>query len=124
MDYIKREDVNRILYDLGVSEVYKLPSFWCHGGKDYQVIPTKYHNGYQQALADADEHIKGIPAADVVERKRGKWVESNPQNSDACRLINCSECDKGFIVGFNVPYEDWIEGKNFCFYCGADMREE
>lgn len=82
MDYIKREDVNRILYDLGVSEVYKLPSFWCHGGKDYQVIPTKYHNGYQQALADADEHIKGIPAADVVEVIRCKECRYNVANME------------------------------------------
>ena len=75
------------------------------------------HTKLQRLLADA-------PAAEVIERKRGKWVESNPQNSDTCRLIRCSECGNGFIVGFNVPYEDWIEDRNFCFRCGTDMRAE
>lgn len=68
--------------------------------------------------------LEDTPAGNVEERKKGKWVESNPQNSDTCRLIRCSECGNGFIVGFNVPYEDWIEDRNFCFRCGADMRED
>ena len=58
------------------------------------------------------------------ERKTGKWIERNPQNSDKCRLIECDQCGFAHIVGFNVPYEDWIENRNFCERCGADMRGE
>lgn len=56
------------------------------------------------------------------ERKKGKWIERNPQNSDKCRLIECDQCGFSHIVGFNVPYEHWIENRNFCERCGADMR--
>ena len=58
------------------------------------------------------------------ERKTGKWIERNPQNSDKCRLIECDQCGFSHIVGFNVPYEHWIENRNFCERCGADMRGE
>lgn len=58
------------------------------------------------------------------ERKKGKWIERNPQNSDKCRLIECDQCGFSHIVGFNVPYEHWIENRNFCERCGADMRGE
>ena len=57
------------------------------------------------------------------ERKSGKWIERNPKNSDKCRLIECDQCGFSHIVGFNVPYEDWIENRNFCERCGADMRQ-
>ena len=63
-------------------------------------------------------------APTIEERKEGKWIERNPQNSDKCRLIECDQCGFAHIVGFNVPYEDWIENRNFCERCGADMREE
>jgi len=56
------------------------------------------------------------------QRKTGKWIERNPQNSDKCRLIECDKCGFSHIVGFNVPYEHWIENRNFCERCGADMR--
>ena len=59
----------------------------------------------------------------IEERKKGKWIERNPQNSDKCRLIECDQCGFSHIVGFNVPYEHWIENRNFCERCGADMRK-
>ena len=64
-----------------------------------------------------------LPSAQP-ERKKGKWIERNPQNSDKCRLIECDQCGFSHIVGFNVPYERWIENRNFCERCGADMRDE
>ena len=63
-------------------------------------------------------------APTIEERKTGKWIERNPQNSDKCRLIECDKCGFSHIVGFNVPYEHWIENRNFCERCGADMRGE
>ena len=67
--------------------------------------------------------LKKLPSAQS-ERKKGKWIERNPQNSDKCRLIECDKCGFSHIVGFNVPYEHWIENRNFCERCGADMRCE
>lgn len=66
-DLINREDaikaaekVAYVFRDLGLSCAYDMPSFWYNNGKDYKVIPTRYHKGYQQALEDAERRIKKI----------------------------------------------------------------
>jgi hypothetical protein len=48
----------RVMQDLGLRCAYDMPSFWCNGGKDYTVIPTKYHKGYMQALEDVEKEIR------------------------------------------------------------------
>lgn len=50
--------VDRVMRDLGVSNAYDMPSFWCNKGKNYTVIPTKYHKGYMQALEDVEREIR------------------------------------------------------------------
>ena len=50
--------VDRIMYDLGLSNAYDMPSFWCNKGKDYKVINTKYHQGYMQALEDVEREVR------------------------------------------------------------------
>ena len=62
-----------------------------------------------------------LPSAQQ-ERKTGRWVERNPQNSPDCRLIECSECGNAYIVAYNIDYDDWIDGRDFCMRCGADLR--
>lgn len=57
-------------------------------------------------------------------RPKGRWIERNPQNSPDCRLIECSECGNAYIVGYVLDYADWIDGRNFCTNCGADLRTE
>ena len=54
----KYNTINRIMQDLGVSNAYDMPSFWCNNKKDYKVIPTKYHKGYMQALEDVEKEIR------------------------------------------------------------------
>lgn len=59
---------------------------------------------------------KGIPSADVVERKRGKWVG---RSENDCYPV-CSECGctrLGSSLGYCQKYVP------FCERCGADMRE-
>lgn len=53
------EEFDRTIRELGVNCAYDMPSFWRNQGKDYKVIPTKYHKGYMQALADVEERMKG-----------------------------------------------------------------
>ena len=50
--------VNRIMQDIGLSNAYDMPSFWCNNGKDYKVIPTKFHKGYMKALEDVEKAIR------------------------------------------------------------------
>ena len=54
------EKVHNVFRELHISCAYDMPRFWYNGGKDYKVIPTKYHNGYQKALEDAEREIKRI----------------------------------------------------------------
>lgn len=84
-DYIKREDVLTIIktsiFDLEYS-----------GDND-----------------ELQEEIKTIPAADVVERKTGKWVMISTAG-----IYDCSQC------GQNVMTSD-IAAYKFCHGCGAQM---
>ena len=50
--------VSRIMSDLGLSNAYDMPSFWCNNRKDYKVIPTKYHQGYMKALEDVENEVR------------------------------------------------------------------
>jgi len=74
-----------------------------------------------EIISHIEVEIATLPSA---QPKRGKWIERNPQNSPNCRLIECSECGNAYIVGYNVDYDYWIDGRNFCMKCGADMRGE
>lgn len=78
-------------------------------------------NGENESIGEIIDRISAVDASPV---KRGHWVEQNPNNSEKCRLIECDQCRSGYIVGFNVPYEDWVssDNRNFCGRCGADMR--
>ena len=69
----------------------------------------------------AVSELEALPSAQP-ERKAGRWIERNPQNSPDCRLIECSECGNAYIVGYNIDYDDWIDGRNFCTRCGVDLR--
>lgn len=55
--YNRFNTVTRIIQDLGLSNAYNMPSFWCRNG-EYKVIPTKYHKGYMQALDDVEKEIR------------------------------------------------------------------
>lgn len=49
-------EIDRVLSDLGIHNAYDMPSFWC--GRDYKVIPTKWHKGYMQALEDVEKEVR------------------------------------------------------------------
>ena len=85
-----------------------------------------YKDGGKWAKQITEDFCMDIDEQPTIEpeRKKGRWIERNPQNSDKCRLIECDQCGFSHIVGFNVPYEHWIENRNFCERCGADMRGE
>lgn len=65
-----------------------------------------------------------LNALEAEERKTGKWIQRNPQNSTECRLLTCSECGRSYIVGFNVQYDEWVDSHKFCINCGARLVQE
>lgn len=56
---------------------------------------------------------------DRLKEQEAKWVED--KQGERCRLIKCSNCGLTFIVGNNIPYDEWIEDRNYCRRCGARM---
>lgn len=55
----------------------------------------------------------------LLKEQEAKWVED--KQGEVCRLIRCSNCGLTFIVGNNIPYDEWIEERNYCRRCGARM---
>lgn len=61
--------------------------------------------------------IEELPSVDVVERKKGKWID-----------YKCSECGEPIPIS-KVIYQGKViwercQKPNYCPNCGADMREE
>ena len=61
---------------------------------------------------DCDSLLCMLPAADVVERKRGEWIKVG--ESCGVDLLECPVCH-------TIHAQD---GDAFCRDCGADMRGE
>ena len=64
-----------------------------------------------------DSILFEFPTADVVERKKGKWI----RRSDIPNAYTCSNCYQ-VIYAKNRKY--LAEYHAFCGKCGLDMREE
>ena len=86
-DYIKREDAEKVVADY------------------LDLI------GYARRFAKSV--LDNAPSADVVERKRGTYHESEEKDEWWCYYYICDECGC-----------EWVGGRNFCPNCGADMRAE
>lgn len=74
---------------------------------------------YSYGAASAYEHAGDLlDEAPTVERPHGKWKVDNK--------IYCSECGKSICDFIPNPNDavGIILSNNFCFNCGADMREE
>ena len=76
----------------------------------YRYLSRYYHHStYVQSLY-LREVLDGIPAADVVGRKTGKWILPNNEVAVYLNEWICSACN------------NLIDGKhNYCPNCGAQM---
>lgn len=71
---------------------------------------------YTYALYRSIEHIvRDIPAADVAEVKRGKWIMRGGK-------LYCSSCQQRACVTRDSEDFWYTAGTEFCPNCGADMR--
>jgi hypothetical protein len=79
--------------------------------KNYDATEQAYKNGYKKGYEEGfKEGYEG--GVDVGKRnavKRGRWEEW-------CGLPRCPVC--------GYEYTDYLECKNYCGNCGADMRGE
>lgn len=107
-EYIEREALKEVVSNL---------RFGTHLSKD-------------AALNLMDRAIDNLPAADVVERKCGKWVvtecdSGEPEGYPAFIEFHCPYCNEPYSLEsgeYDWHYGDAIPFK-FCHECGADMRE-
>ena len=66
------------------------------------------------------ESIKNVPVADVVERKRGKWILKHKKN-EWMHDYECSLCGS-VILNAPADFEHPINGRiRYCPWCGARM---
>ena len=78
-----------------------------------KLIDLATHEG---AYGYVDVHdICNAPTADVVERKRGKWIPFLEEYHD---MFKCSNCGNITRVPFKCPSPPYY----YCPTCGADMR--
>lgn len=81
-----------------------------------------YPNGINVNPEALVETLKNIPAADVVEVKRGKWIDTNPSVPDWSNKKDgmsyyCSACLHPAGKYKHRTYK-------FCPWCGAKMEVE
>lgn len=72
---------------------------------------------------DAVDIVSDIPAADVVERKRGEWLNDHKP----CALYQCSVCkDYMAMAGYAncIPIDQIYRVAKYCPNCGAEMRQK
>lgn len=87
-------------------------------------------DGTWVSARDVVRAINKVPAANVVERKRGEWVVTEcdmgePGGYPAFIEFHCPFCNEPYSLEsgeYNWSYGDAIPLK-FCHECGADMRE-
>lgn len=71
----------------------------------------------------ANDRLRDIPAADVVEARNGKWIEENtrPRSSQFC----CSVCHRTAYDPQPTRVKDWKKRCRYayCPNCGCAMEE-
>lgn len=74
---------------------------------------------FQLQAETAKAIVAAIPAADVVERKKGAWVETYGKYGNFRH--QCSEC--GEMFGMPFDFDGKYYPYKFCPNCGANMEE-
>ena len=108
-EYIKREDALKMCGGEIQNIRYMTDAF----GKRFEAVV-----GARRINADEiAEQIKKIPSADVVERKRGKWIK----DCNVAFFWKCSECG-AYILWRKEEYLLRNEDEpNYCPNCGSRM---
>ena len=87
----------------------------------YRTLSNYYHHSTYVQRMSLREALDRVPAADVVERKVGKWI-GYPEclkytNAYSDDHIVCSACEECFSI-----LDNDCERFNYCPNCGAKME--
>ena len=115
-DYIKREEIEQKMYH---------EAFENDASYDERNPMAKWDSGLWIRYKLFENVLADIPSADVVERKRGKWIWDKDGVDWNIGAWCCSECgSRNANIGCNGNENPmWWSGSRFCPNCGADMRE-
>ena len=72
-------------------------------------------------IADLCDTFGDIPAADVVEVRRGRW-EKSEDNYYSLNLVKCSVCHEEWCFEIDDDVKDL--NYNYCPNCGCKMDKE
>lgn len=79
-------------------------------------------NGYDTAIAEAFEHIKRVPVADVQPVRHGKW-DSWGRDTAYNKFYRCSCCN--YEISMDVESRELDDSlPKYCLNCGARMGQE
>lgn len=83
------------------------------------LVPTdnEWECGYNTAMAEMQEFIRQLPAADVQPVKCGRWI-----TWDDSGFTKCSCCNSEYYISDLQTVGDSEGFVNFCPNCGARMR--
>lgn len=58
-----------------------------------------------------------------LQKIRAEWIIVS--KADNSYLVECSNCHNHYILGNNIPFDEWKNSDNrtFCGHCGCQMRE-
>ena len=82
-----------------------------------RTLPTTEDGENWIRVNEVRESLKSVPAADVVERQKGKWEKIR----DSYCAWSCSVCKEIVIA---MPEQMGRPLYDYCPNCGADMRGE
>lgn len=107
---VNKEELKQILFN-GIQK--QQPCEDCVKREDVRNGMIKY--GFLSPDMTVTEFVEDLPSV-TPSRPKGKWILTHPLQADDPGAYTCSVCG----------YGDWgLDPKidNFCFNCGADMRE-
>lgn len=85
---------------------------------------NRYYHPYSKSndipIPELYDILEQMPTADVVERKKGKWIKNEGKHG-----WHCSECieDNYYAYSWNCETGKYEFQDHFCPNCGAEMDE-
>lgn len=66
--------------------------------------------------------LEDVPPADVVEKRRGEWIEDKSYSGKDKKIYYCSLCNHWQAIK-NQRQLNQIMYMNYCPFCGAEMKK-
>ena len=91
--------------------------------KFIDISDISWHNNGSKDFALRAEIETLPPHILPLQKLCAEWVIKD--RAENCYLVECSNCGITYILGNNIPFDEWKNSDNrtFCGRCGRQMRE-